>query len=110
MKADVQTDTKTYKSLENAETDQAKNGDSCSAQSVQAGPTSLTIFGMRAKLSALPRRDDVLVDKGAAVPKPCLSPAEMRTLKAAGGLRPAGKASRVTRTILYQSLLLVLPN
>ena len=57
---------------------------------------------MKAEPPTLPRRDDVLVDKGAAVPKPCLSPVEMRTLTAAGNLLPAGIASTVTRIVYYQ--------
>ena len=44
-------------------------------------------------------RDNALVDKDAAAPKPCLSSVEMRTLTTAGGLLPAGTASIATRTI-----------
>ena len=52
---------------------------------------------------ALPcTRDDALVDNGVAAPKPCLSPAEMRTRTAAGGLLPTGKASAATRIIFHQ--------
>ena len=64
---------------------------------------------MNAEPSALPRWDDVLVDKGAAAPKPCLSPVEMRTLTAAGDLLPAGKASAATRIIYYQPRLWYCP-
>ena len=87
MEADVTSDTKR---AEDAAGDQTKNGDSCSAKRVDAGLASSTSFGMTAEPPALPRKDDVLVDKGAEVPKPCLSPVKMRTLTAAGGLLPAG--------------------
>ena len=53
---------------------------------------------------AHPRRDDVLVDKGASAPKPCLSPVEMRTLTAAGDLLPAGTASTTMKTIFSRSI------
>ena len=79
-------------------------GDSSSAQ-VDPGPTSSTSFGMKAEPPVLPRRDGVLVDKGAAAPKPCLSPAEMRTLTTAGDLLLAGKASIATRIIFYESYI-----
>ena len=94
-KADVPTDTKTHKRM---------NEDSCSAKRVQAGPTSLTNFGMKAEPPALPRKDDVLVDKEATVPKPCLSPVEMSTPTAADGLLPAGAASTVMKTIFSRPL------
>ena len=55
-------------------------------------------------------RDDTLVDNDAAVPKPCLSPLEIPTLTAAGGLLPIGKASTATRIIYYQSRLRFCPN
>ena len=70
-KADIPTDTKTHTRMEDAEADQANNRDSCSAKKVQAGQISSTSFGMKAEPPALPRRDDVLVGKGAAAPKPC---------------------------------------
>ena len=72
-------------------------------QRVQPGPTSSTSFGMKAEPPALPRWDDVLVDKGAAVPKPCLSLVEMHILTSAGDLLPASKASTATGIIFYQS-------
>ena len=76
---------------------------------VQAYPTSLTSLGMKAETPALPRRNDFLVDKGAAAPKPCLSPVEMQTLTAAGDLLFAGKASTATRIIFYQPPLWFCP-
>ena len=103
MEADVKSDTKTRKRTKGATAaDQAKYRDSCSTKRIQAGPTSSTSFSTKAESPALPRMDDVLVDKGAAAPKPCLSPVEMRTLTAAGGLLPAGKASTATKIIFYQ--------
>ena len=54
-------------------------------------------------------RDDVLVDNGAAAPKPCLSPVEMRTRTAAGGLLAAGKVSTATRITFYQPRLRFCP-
>ena len=81
---------------------QMKHGDRCSAKRVQSGPTSSTNFGMKDEPPALPRRDDVLVDICTAALKPCFSPAEMRTLIAAGGLLPTGKTSTATPTIFHQ--------
>ena len=71
--------------------------------------TSSTSFGMKAELPALPRRDDVLANKGAAAPKPCPSPVEMRALTVTGGLLPTGKAPTATRIIFYQSRLWFCP-
>ena len=56
-----------------------------------------------------PSRDDVLVGNGAAALKSCLSPLEMRSLTAAGGLLPADKASTTTRITLYQPCLRFCP-
>ena len=99
--ANAPTETKTRKRMEDAEADQANNGDSSTSKKVQAGPSS-TCFGMKAEPPALPRRDDVLVDIGAAALKPCLSPVEMRTLTAAGGLLPTGKIATATKIIFHQ--------
>ena len=41
-------------------------------------------------------REEALVDKGAATPKSCLSPLEMRSPIAAGGLLPTGETSTAT--------------
>ena len=84
-------------------------GDNSSVQ-VDPDPMCLTSFGDDStRPLALPRRDDVLVDKGTAVPKSCLSPMEMSTLTAAGGLLPAGIASLVTRTNFHQPPLWFCP-
>ena len=77
---------------------QAKHGDSCTAQRVQDGPKISTCFGVMAEPPALPCRDDVVVENGAAAPKSCLSSLEMRSPTAAGGLLPTGEASVATMT------------
>ena len=73
---DVRTDTKTRKRSEEAAADQAEHWDSCSAKKVDAGPPMcLTSFDDDStEPSALPCRDDTMVDKDAAAPKPCLLP------------------------------------
>ena len=102
METDMPLDTKTRERTEGAATAvQAKHGDSCSAKSVQAGPTCLTSFGVKAEPPALPYRDDVLVENGAAVPKSCLPPLEVRTPTAADGLLPTDKTSTATRTTFH---------
>ena len=101
MEVDVTADYETRERTEGAAAAvRAKHGDSCcSAKRVQTRPTSSSSFGMKAKAPALPRWDDVLVDKGAAAPKPCFSPVEMRTPAAAdGGLLSSGKISTATMT------------
>ena len=48
---------------------------------------------------ALPcSREDALVDNGAAAPKSCFSPLEMRSPTATGGLLPTGETSTATKT------------
>ena len=81
------------------------NGDSSFAQ-VDPDPMCLTSFDDDStEPLALPCcRDDVLVDKGAAAPKRCLSPMEIGTLTAAGGLLPANKASTAVRTIFLRPI------
>ena len=105
MEVDVKSDKKTRKRTEDAAADQAMNADSSSTKMVQTGLTSSTIFGMKAEPPALPYWDDVLVNKGTAVPKPCLSLVKMHTLTATAGLLPAGKASTTTMIIYYQPRL-----
>ena len=104
MEADVTPDTKTRKRMKDAAADRAKLRNSCSTKRVDGGPTSLTSFGMKAKSPALPS-DGALVDKGAASPKPCISPVDARMLTAAGGLLPTGIASTATRRIFHQPTL-----
>ena len=104
--ADVPTETKTHKRTDYATADQAKHGDSCSARRVNAGPPMcLTSFDNDpTKPPAHPCTDDAMVDKGAAAPKPCLSPVEIHTPTAAGGLLPASTAFIATRVILSHLL------
>ena len=106
MEADVPADEKTCERTEGAaKAVQAIRRGSFSAKSVQDGPKSSTTFGVKAEPSALPCRDDLLVENGAAAPKSCLSPLEMRTPKAAGGLLLTGKAFAATRTTSDQPSL-----
>ena len=103
MEADVTADKKTRKHMGGAAAAvQAKHGDRCSAKRLQVGPTSSTNFGVKAEPSALLRWDDVLVNKGTAAPKPCLSPVEILMRTVAGGLLLAGTASTATRITCHQ--------
>ena len=103
MEADVSADEKTRKGTKGAATAvQAMHGNSFSAKRVQDGPKSSTTFGVKAEPPALPCRGDVSVENAAAAPKSCLSPLEMRTPTAAGGLLPTGKTSTATRTTYHQ--------
>ena len=85
-----------------AKTVPAMHGDSFSAKRVQDGPKSSTTFGEKVEPPALPCRDDVSVENGAAAPKSCLSPLEMRTTSAAGGMLPTGKTTTATWAIFDQ--------
>ena len=89
--------------MEDIAAERVISGDNLLPSQVDTDPICLTTFGDDSTESpALPRtRDHALVDNGAAAPKPCLSPAEMRTRTAAGGLLPAGTASTVTGIIFY---------
>ena len=96
--ADGPADTKTRQHTEDAaKAVQAKHGDSCTAQRVQDGPRISTCFGVMVGPPALPCRDDFVVENGAAAPKSCLSPLEMRKTTAAGGLFPTGETSTATK-------------
>ena len=90
--------TKTRKRMEGATTAvKAMHRDNCSATRVKPGPnTNSTCFGVMAEPPDIPFRDDVLVENGAASPKSCRPPLEMRTTTAAGGLLPTGKTSTAT--------------
>ena len=104
MEADVPADEKTRERTKGAATAvQAMHGDSVSAKRAQDGPKSSTTFGVKAEVPALPCRDGILVENGAAAPKSCFSPLEMRTPEAAGGLLPTGKTSTATRTTFDQT-------
>ena len=110
MEVDVPADNKTREHTEGAATAvQVNCGGSCSAKKVLPGPKILTSFGMKAEPLAFPHRDDVLVENGAAAPKSCLSPLEMRTLTAAGDLLPTGTTCTATRTTFDQPPLWFCP-
>ena len=110
METDIKADKKTRKRTEGAATAvQTKHGDSCSAKTVQVGAKRLTSFDVKAEPLALPCSDDVLVENGAAAPKSCLSPLEMRTPTTAGGLPLLGKTSTAKNTILHQLALWFCP-
>ena len=101
MEANVKPDAKIRKRTEEAGAVQAKYGDICFVNQADPDEINLTSFGNDSTgPSALPyTRDDALVSNGASATEPCLSPAEMRTRTATGGLLPAGTASTATRTI-----------
>ena len=108
MEVDRQADTKTCERTEGAATAvQAVHGDSCSANRVDPNPMCSTGFGDDCtRPPALPcSREDALVDNGAAAPKSCLSPLEMCSSTAAGGLFPAVETSTTTRVTFDYSTL-----
>ena len=106
VEADGPARTKTRERAEGAaKAVQVKHGDSCSAQRVQDGPKTSTCFDVKAEPPALPCRDDVLVENGAAALKSYLPPLEMRSPTAAGGLLPTGEASVATRTTFKRPAL-----
>ena len=106
IKADVTKDAKTRKRTEGAATAERVISGYNSSAEVDPDPICLASFGDDSTgPPALPcSRDNALVDNGASAPKPCLSPVEMRTRTAAGGLLPAGTASTATRTIFLRPL------
>ena len=100
-----QADTKTRERTEGAaKAVQAMHGDSCSASRVDPDPMCSTSFGGDSTgPPALPcSRDDALVGNGAAAPKSCFLPLEMRSLTAANRLLPAGMTPTATRTTFHQ--------
>ena len=75
MEADGQADKKTRERTEGAATAvQAMHGDSFSDSRVDPGPktSNSTSFGVKAEPPALPCRDGVVVENGAAAPMSCL--------------------------------------
>ena len=66
-------------------------GYSCSAKRIQDGAKSSTTFEEKVEPPALPCRDNVVVENGAAARKLCLSHMEMRTPTVAGGLPPPAR-------------------
>ena len=110
MEADVQAHKKIRERTEGAATAvQAMHEDSFSAKRVQDGPKTSTCFGVKAEPPALPYKDNVLIENGAAAPKSCLSPLKMRSPTVAGGLLPTGEASTTTRTTFDQPTLRFCP-
>ena len=107
IKANGPADTETRERTEGAATVvQAMHGDSCSANRVDPDPMCSTSFGNDCtEPPALPcSREDILVDNGAAAPKSCRPPLEIRTT-AAGGLLPTGETSTATKTTFGYSTL-----
>ena len=104
MEANGHAYTKTRERTEGAATAvQAMHRDSCSVIRVDPGPkTNSTSFGVKAKPPALPCRNDILAENGAAAPKSCLPSSEMGSPTVAGGLLPKSEASIATRTIYNQ--------
>ena len=103
--ADVPADKKNRERAEGAATTvQAKHGESCFAKRVQAGPKSSTSSGddFTGPPALLCSRDDALVGNGIATPKSRLSPLEMRTPTATGGLLPAVITSTAKRITFNQ--------
>ena len=113
IEVDVTADKKTRELTEGAAAaDRAISEDSSSANQVDPDQMCLTSFvDDFTGPPALPcTGGDALVDNGAAAPKPRLSPVEMRTLTAAGGLLPPDKASTATRITYYQPHLRFCPS
>ena len=105
-------DTKTRERTEGAAAAvQAKHGDTCFANRVDPDPMCLTSFGDDSTgLPALPcSKNDALVGNGAAAPKSCISPLEIRTTTAAGGLLSTGATSTATRITFDQPPLWFCP-
>ena len=106
MEADGPANTKTRERTEGAATAvQAVHGDSFFACRVDPGPKTSTSFGVKAEPPALPCRDGVLVEDGAAAPKSCLLTLEMRLPTAAGALVPTGETSTAMETTINEPLL-----
>ena len=102
--ADGPVDTKTRERTESAATAvQAIRGDGFSACWVESGPnTNSTSFGVKAEPPALPCRDDVVVESGAAASESCLPFLGMRSSTAVDGLVPIGEASKAKETSFNQ--------
>ena len=102
----MQVDTKTRERTEGAaKVVQAMHGDNFSTKRIRDGPKSSTTFGEKVEPPALPCRDGVVVENGAAAPKSCLSPLEVRTRTTAGGLFSTGENSTATRITFDHSTL-----
>ena len=102
MEADIKSDMKTRKRMEDIAADRAKHGDSSSAR-VDDRPTCLTSFGMIAEPLFLALEKCIggaLVSTVGEAPKPHLPPVEVRMLPSvAGGLLVTSPASTALRVI-----------
>ena len=85
-------DTKTRNRMENVAVERVISGDNSSAK-LDTDPVCLTSFDddSTGPLALPCSRNDILIDNGAAVLKPCISPVNIRKLTAAGGLLPTEK-------------------
>ena len=103
MEVDVPAYKTACKRTEDAATLQAKHGNCCSANQVDADQICLTSFGDDSTgPPALPcTRDDTLVDNSATAPKLCLSSAKMRMRTTAGGILHASPTSTATMMIFH---------
>ena len=106
MEADRQSSTKTRERTKGAAIAvQAMRGDCFSAPRIKPGPTiNSTSFSVKAEPSALPCRDDAVVESGPAASESCLPPMEMCSSTAAGGLVPTGEASKASETTSNEPL------
>ena len=103
MVADGQADTKTHECTKGAaKAVQARHGDRYTAQRVQNGPKISTYFGVMDEPPALPCRDDIVVENGAAAPKSCLPSLEMHSPTVVGGLLLTGETSTATEITFNQ--------
>ena len=105
MEADGQVYTKTRECTESAATAvQAMYWDSCSTIRVDPDPMCSTSFGdsCTGPPTLLCSREDALVDNGTVVLKSWLSPFEMRSPTAAGGLLPTDETSTASETTFNQ--------
>ena len=113
MEADVQADKKTRERTESAPAAvQAMHGDSLYAKRVDPDPKRSTSFGDDSTGPPVLRcsRNDAQVGNGAEATNSYISPLEMRSRAAAGGLLPTGKAYTTTRITYISAASSVLPN
>ena len=84
METDGRVDTKTRERTESAaKAVQAMHGDSCISNRVDPDPMCSTGFGVKVEPPALPWRDDVVVENGAASLKYCLEELDGQDLRGA---------------------------
>ena len=106
METDMPADKKTRQRTEGgAKAVRAMHGETFSAKGIHDGPKRSITFGENVEPPALSCRGGVVIENGTAAPKSCLSPLEMRTTTAAGGLLPNGKTFTATWTTFDQPTL-----